>query len=128
MKPLALAAFAVIFFAVGASAMTPETAQFLRSIGVNPESADIVALDAEGPITTSYTGDLEEFSLDILASQKKKNGIAAFIATRTFIRKLKADFNSVSIPKTNYDALYLSSEERQLAGRKFVSGMTAKKG
>lgn len=127
MKPLALAAFAVVFLAAAASAMTPETAQYLSQIGVNPESADIVALDAEGPISTSYGGDPEVFSLDILASQKRKNGITAFIATRGFIRKLKEDFNSVSIPKAYYDALYLTAEERQLAGRKFVQSMTARK-
>lgn len=127
MKPLAFAVFAVVFFSAAASAMTPETAQYLRQIGIDPESSDIVALDAEGPISTSYSGDPETFSLDILASQKRKNGIAAFIATRGFIRRLKEDFNSVSIPKANYDALYLTTEERQLAGRKFVQGLTAKK-
>lgn len=127
MKPLAFAAAAVFFLAAAASAMTPETSQYLRGIGVDPESSDIVELDAEGPVSTSYGGDPEVFSLDILASQKRKNGIMAFITTRGFIRKLKADFNGVAIPKTNYDALYLTSEERQLAGRKFIQGLTAKK-
>lgn len=127
MKPLVLAVFAVTFFAVTASAMTPETAAYLKSLGQNPESEEIITIDAEGPISTSYDGDPEEYSLDILASQKKKNGIAAFIGTRGFIRKLKANFAGTSIPKTNYDALYLTNEERGLVGRKFVAGMTAKK-
>lgn len=127
MKPLVLAAFVVTFFAVTASAMTPETAAYLKSLGHNPESEEIVAIDAEGPISTSYDGDPEEYSLDILASQKKKNGIAAFIGTRSFIRKLKANFAGTSIPKTNYDPLYLNNDERGLVGKKFVAGMTAKK-
>lgn len=128
MKPLALAAFAVAFFAASASAMTPETAQYLRSIGVNPDSPDVAAVDAEGPVTTSYDGDASEFSLDSLASQKKKNGINSFIGTRVFIRKLKDNFAGTSIPKTNYDPMYLTPEERGQVGRKFAQGLMAKKG
>lgn len=125
MKPLVLAAFAVLFCAAGASAMTPETEQYLRSIGVDPQSKDVVATDAEGSVMTSRSGDMEEFSLDILAATKKKNGILAFIGSRTFIRNLKKNFAGTSIPKSNYDPLYLTGTERGLVGRKFVEGMTA---
>lgn len=128
MKPLTLAALVVVFFAASASAMTPETAQYLRQIGVDPESKDVIAADEEGPISTSFGGDPEEYSLDKLAGQKKKNGTTAFIGTRTFIRRLKANFAGTSIPKVNYDPLYLTVEERGLVGRKFVEGLTAKKG
>lgn len=127
MKPLALAALAAVFFAASASAMTPETDQYLRSIGLDPASRDIVAVDAEGPVSTSYDGDAEEFSLDILAAQKKKNGINSFIGTRVFIRRLKENFAGTSIPKTNYDPMYLTPEERGQVGRKFAQSLMAKK-
>ncbi len=126
MKPLVLAAFSAVFFASAASAMTPETAQYLKQIGLNPESRDILAVDQEGPVTTSFSGrDPEEFSLDSLASQKKKLGIQAFIGTRNFIRRLKSNFAGTSIPKTQYDPMYLTSDERGLVGKKFVEGMLA---
>lgn len=125
MKPLFAAVFAVFNCAAAASAMTPETEQYLRSIGANPQSPDVVALDAEGPVTTSRNGDPEEFSLDILAAGKKKNGILAFITTRTFIRNLKKNFAGASIPKSQYDPLYLTGTERGLVGRKFVESMVA---
>lgn len=128
MKPLALAALAAVFFAASASAMTPETEQYLRSIGVNPQSPDVVAVDAEGPLSTVYDGDASEFSLDILASQKKKNGINSFIGTRTFIRRLQENFSGTSIPKVNYDPLYLTPEERGQVGRKFAQSLMGNRG
>jgi len=128
MKPLALAAFYVAFLAASASAMTPETEQYLRTIGLDPQSADVVAVDAEGPVSTDYDGDVSEFSLDTLAAQKKKNGINSFIGTRTFIRKLKENFAGTSIPKTNYDPMYLTPAERGQVGRKFAQSLMAKKG
>lgn len=127
MKPLALAALAATFFAVSASAMTPETEQYLRSIGLDPASSDIVAVDAEGLVSTSYDGDAAEYSLDTLAAQKKKNGINSFVGTRVFIRRLKANFVGTSIPKTNYDPMYLTPEERGLVGRKFAQTLLPKK-
>jgi hypothetical protein len=127
MKPLALAAFAVVFYAAAASAMTPETAAYLRTIGVNPEAADVVAVDSEGPISTSYDGDDQEYSLDTLAAAKRKNGVSSFITTRGFIRHLKENFDGTSIPKTNYDPLYLTGEERGLVGRKFAQSLMPKK-
>lgn len=102
-----------------AAKMNPETAAFLRSVGVDPESEDVVATNAEGPVSTNRGGDPEVFSLDILASQKKKNGIVSFIATRVFIRKLKEDFNGTLIPDL-FDGRYLTPEERRLTARKFA--------
>lgn len=125
MKPLFAAVFAVFTFAAAASAMTPETEQYLRSIGSNPQSPDVIAIDEEGPVTTSRNGDPEEYSLDILAAAKKKNGILAFITTRTFIRNLKKNFSGTSIPKSQYDPLYLTGTEKGLVGRKFVESMVA---
>lgn len=107
--------------------MTPETVKFLREIGVDPESEDVVATDAEGTVSTEYDGDPTEYNLNSLAAEKKKNGIVTFIGTRTFIRRLKKDFDGTSIPKTNYDPLFLTREERALVGKKFAEQLFKKK-
>lgn len=100
-----------------AASMPIETANYLRSIGIDPESKDVVSVYAEGPVTTEYNGDEEIYSLDTMAAQKMKNRIVTFIGTRLFIRRLKTNF--AGTPKTNYDPMYLTPEERPLAARKF---------
>jgi len=107
--------------------MKPETAEFLRSIGVDPESEDVVATEAEGTVATEYDGDPVEYSLDSLAAEKKKNGIVTFIGTRTFIRRLKKDWDGTSIPRTNYDPKFLTRAELGMAGRKFAEQLFKKK-
>lgn len=107
--------------------MKPETAEFLRSIGVDPESEDVLATEAEGTVATEYDGDPVEYSLDSLAAEKKKNGIVTFIGTRTFIRRLKKDWDGTSIPKASYDPKFLTRTERGLVGRKFAEGLFKQK-
>lgn len=107
--------------------MKPETAEFLRSVGVDPESEDVVATESEGTVSTEYDGDPVEYSLDSLAAEKKKNGIVTFIGTRSFIRRLKKDWDGTSIPKTNYDPKFLTREELGMAGRKFAEQLFKKK-
>lgn len=109
------------------SSLKPETAAFLRSAGMDPDSEDVVATHAEGPVASSYDANPVERSLDSLAAEKKKDAIAAFIGTRTFIRRLKKDWDGTGIPKTNYDPVFLTNEERALAGRKFAEGLFKKK-
>lgn len=106
--------------------MKPETTRFLRSIDIDPESKDVVDTYEEGSVWTSLEGDPDEFSLDILASKKRKTEITVFIKTRTFIRKLKLDFSGTALEK--YDPGYLTSDERKLAGRRIVDEMMRKKG
>lgn len=125
MKPLILAAFAVLLCAASASAMDPKTKADLLAIGIDPESKDVIAADADGTITTTRNGDNEEYSLASLAAAKKKNGTLAFIGARTFIRNLKMNFAGTGIPQTQYDPLYLNRAERALVGRKFAEGMLA---
>lgn len=120
MKSMMIAAFAVVVFSAAASAMTPATAKYLRSIGLDPKSKEAVAADAEGTITIDYEGDDYQYSLAQLAAGKKKNAVATFINTRAFIHRLKEDYAGTSIPTTNYDPLYLTREERTLVGRKFA--------
>ncbi|MDD5303818.1 MAG: hypothetical protein PHS14_12015 [Elusimicrobia bacterium] len=98
--------------------MKPETAKFLRSIGIDPESKEIALIYSEGPVETSYQGDPQVYSLDTLAAEKAKNAIKRFITARNFIRQLKQNFEETSIPAEGYDGLYLTLEERKLALKK----------
>lgn len=98
--------------------MKPETAKFLRSMDIDPESAEILLIYSEGPIETTYQGDPQTHSLDTLAAEKAKNATKRFITTRNFIRALKQDFEKTAIPPEGYDGLYLTLEERKLALKK----------
>lgn len=113
-------ALALVFFAAAASAMTPATAKYLRSIGIDPKSKETIAADADGTLTVDYEGDDYQYSLAQLAAGKKKNAVGTFINTRAFIRRLQKDYAGTSIPTTNYDPLYLTHAERDLVGRKFA--------
>lgn len=104
--------------AAPAAKMKPETAKFLRSIGIDPESDEIALIYSEGPVETAYQGDPQTHSLDTLAAEKAKNATKRFITTRNFIRALKQDFEKTSIPPEGYDGLYLTLEERKLALKK----------
>ena len=114
--------------AVPASAMKAETEAFLASIGINfksdPNIEQAEIADKDGTITTTYRGDTVEHSLHSLSLAKRSNGVKAFITTRVFIRKLKANYAGTSVPKTNYDALYLTKEERIMVGRKIAEGIS----
>lgn len=98
--------------------MKPETAKFLRSIDIDPESAGILLIYSEGPVETAYQGDPQTHGLDTLAAEKAKNATKRFITTRNFIRALKQDFEKTAIPPEGYDGLYLTLEERKLALKK----------
>jgi|CXWL01.1.fsa_nt_gi hypothetical protein len=113
--------------AVPSSAMKPDTEAFLISIGIDdksdPSLQQAETADKDGTIKTTYRGDDVEHSLESLARAKRSNGVKAFITTRVFIRNLKANYAGTSIPKKNYDALYLTKEERILVGRKIAEGV-----
>lgn len=124
---LAAASLAGFAEAQCGAAAPAETDAFLKSIGIDPASEDAAAAAAEGPVRTTYDEDPVEFSLARFAADKRKNGMATFISTRGFIRRLKKDYEGTSIPKTRYDPLYLTGEERALVGRKFAEGLFKKK-
>lgn len=104
--------------AAPARAMSPETEAFVRKAGLDPASAAVRLADEEGPVSTVYQGDEKEYSLDSLARDGAKNGLKAFVSTREFIRKLKANFAGTPVPAAGYDGLYLTVEERKLALKK----------
>ena len=101
-----------------AQAMSPQTADFLRSAGMDPDSEEVRLADAEGTLELSRNGDAVFLSLEKLASEGAKNGARSFVTTRTFIRRLKADFAATTVPAEGYDGYYLTLEEREFALRK----------
>lgn len=122
MRPL-LVAVIVVASVSAASALSPQSEAYLRQIGLDPAAADVRAADADGTIQTTYKGDLAEYSLESLASSRKRNGTIAFVTTRNFIRRLKDDFDGTPLLKTGYDPLYLTPEERALVGRKVIANL-----
>ncbi len=120
MKAFLLAAFALLLCAPARAALSSQAEAYMKSIGLNPQSKEVMLADADGVIETTYENDPAEYSLDQLALGKKKNGLMAFIGTRVFIARLKKDFATTNIPTVNYDPLYLTVDERALVGRKFA--------
>ena len=115
MKSLTLAVVVCAALAAPARALTPETEAFIRKAGLDPASAAVQLADKDGTIDTVYQDDEKHFSLDSLAKDGAKNGLKAFVATRSFIHALKKDFNGTPVPKAGYDGLYLTIDERKLA-------------
>ena len=122
MKSLMAAVILSAAFAAPARALSPEAEAFVRKAGLDPASAAVRQADGDGTIVTMYRDDEKKFSLESLALEGAKNGVKAFVATRGFIRKLKADFAGTPFLKVGYDGLYLTVEERRLATRKAIEG------
>lgn len=101
-----------------ALAMSPSTAEFLRSAGIDPDSEAAKLADADGTIHTTCNGDPVAVSLEKLAAEGAKNGARYFIVTRTFIRALKAGFAGTPVPPEGYDGACLTPDEKKLALRK----------
>lgn len=120
MKTFPLAALALLLCAPVRAALSPQAEAYLKSIGLDPKSKEVMLADADGVIVTTYEEDSAEYSLDQLALGKKKNGSRAFVGTRVFVARLKEDFARTNIPTANYDPLYLTVDERALVGRKFA--------
>lgn len=85
---------------------------------ISPEAVSLAC--AEGVVETPYQGDIKRFSVNSLADEGAKNGLRAFILTREFIRKLKANFGGTPFPTAGhgYDGIYLNVEERKLSIKK----------
>lgn len=124
MKPLALSLF-VLALALPAKALTPESAAYLKTLGFDPESEDVRLADQSGDVETMNLGDPVTFSLESLAAGKKKNQLTNFITTRAFVERLKKDFAGTTMPKKNYEVLYVAQAERSMVGDKVVATMLA---
>jgi hypothetical protein len=116
-----IAAGVAVGLALPAWALSPGAAAFLSSIGLNPDDEAVKLADQDGEITVDVYGDPETFSLEKLALAKKTNAAKQFVATRAFVRSLKADFDRTPLPTVDYNANFLTKDERQLVGRKVAS-------
>jgi hypothetical protein len=116
-----VAALIAVGLAPSAWALSPAASSFLSSIGLNPDDEAVKLADQDGEIAGEALGDPETFSLEKLALAKKPNAARQFIATRAFVRSLKADFEGTKLPTTDYNASFLTKDERQLVGRKVAS-------
>lgn len=101
-----------------AQALSPEAARFIRSIGLDPGSEAVRLADADGTMEFQIQGDPERFSLEALAMSGRAGAVRRFIVTRAFVHRLKVDFAGTVIPKEDYQADFLTREEKQLVGRK----------
>lgn len=72
-------------------ALSQQSSDFIRSIGIDPASPDVVAADQERQIATTFHRDPESNSLETVASERKTNAVKNFIFTRRVIRDLKAN-------------------------------------
>jgi len=102
-----------------AVALSPKTAEFLVSVGLDPNSKAVQIADADGEIHTTFRGDPKVYSLEKLAAEKLKNAVRQFVVMRAFIRNLKADFANTAIPKVDFNADYLTPDERKLMVKKY---------
>jgi hypothetical protein len=103
--------------------LTQQAADFLKSVGLNPTAADVVAADKEGEIHTTYNGDPVSYSLESLATAKKARAVRVFVATRKAIRELKANPTGFKIPGglRDYDGIYLTPSELPLMFKKITA-------
>ncbi len=101
-----------------AADLAPQTAAFLREIGIDPASAKVTAI-ADDKVGT--------YSLADLASRRNEDGVKAFIATRNFIHAFMRD------PKTDfpdddlYVIRYLTDDEKASVAKELILELSPKK-
>lgn len=120
---LAIAGALLALAPVPAIALSPAAAAFVRSVGLDPDSAAVKTADADGEIQGQILGDPELFSLERLARENRTTAVKQFVATRWFVHQLKADFDHTPILREGYNADFLTAEERQLVGRKVAKSL-----
>jgi hypothetical protein len=110
--PVCLVAYlAALLAAVPAAAeLSPKTIEYLKAIGVDPESAPVKAVAED--VAPDRQG--KPVNLDELAQHKNAFGIRRFIATRNFLRAYQADPNTRIPLADDYEASFLSAEEKAI--------------
>lgn len=91
--------------------LQPKAAAFLEEIGVDPKSAEVVA------VLGDEVGQLREgvpASLDSLAALRDEDNVKRFIATRNFIRQFLKDSKTRFPPSELYQTRYLKPDEVQV--------------
>jgi hypothetical protein len=119
---LAPAALIAAALASSAHALSPAAKIFVRKAGLDPASASVIQADKDGDISSIYRDKPVKNSLESLAIKGSKKGVLSFVTSREFIRSLEADFEGTVIPKTGFDRIYLTTEERDLVLRKILGG------
>lgn len=118
MRPILVIALAALtltmpkLMLVGSVADTVEsTADYLKTIGIDLHSAEVAGVARDTiPLQGGGTASLDE-----LAKQKKsKTEILRFISTRRFVRAYREDPNTRLPVTVDYEAAYLTPEERKL--------------
>jgi len=101
-----------------ALALSRQATDFLLSISIDPASENVKLADQDGTVKTTVSGDPEENSLESLAITKKTNAVKSFIDTRTYIRRVKADFSRAEKPLfDSYNPRFMTPDERKLVGK-----------
>lgn len=91
-----------------ASALKPATESFLKELGMDPQSSQILTIASDS--VTAKSGKVH--TLDSLAAKRDETGVKAFIATRVFIRDFKKD-STVDFPDEElYNIAYLTAPEK----------------
>jgi hypothetical protein len=101
--------FGCFFFSSFAWAeLSPKTLEFLKEIGLDPESEQVKAI-ADDRIQMR-NGEIA--SLDELARKKIKYDIIRFIKTRNFVQSYLRDSNTRLPPTDDYEGAFLTAEEK----------------
>lgn len=103
-----------------APALSAEAAAFIKSTGLDPAAEEVRLARADGEISSIYRGHPVSNSLEALVKAGSTKGVFSFVTSRTFIRRLKADFKGTDVPKKGYDGIYLTGDERLLVVDKIV--------
>ncbi|UPT73134.1 MAG: hypothetical protein M0D55_14720 [Elusimicrobiota bacterium] len=106
MKKFLFVALAMIA-AASASAMNPATETFLKEIGLDPQSAEIQAVQADS--VTTKTGVVK--TLDSLAAKRDEDGLRRFVATRNFVQQFRQNPRTKFPPAELYDTSLLTPGE-----------------
>lgn len=123
MRTLLLFSTMLILATSPCAALSQQAADFLKSVGLDPANADVVAADKDGAIETTFRGDPEIFSLEKLAIGKKANAVRLFIGTRKVARELRTNLKGYKLPAgpiQDFDGTYLTPAERGLLADKIV--------
>ena len=110
--PACLLAFLVALLASlsAAAELSPKAIEYLREIGVDPESAPVKAVAED--VVPDRQG--KPVNLDELVRRKNAFAIHRFIATRNFLRAYQADPNT-RIPRADdYESSFLTPEEKAI--------------
>ncbi|HLL28874.1 MAG TPA: hypothetical protein VKT73_14650 [Xanthobacteraceae bacterium] len=87
------------------ASVSPETAAYLKEIGIDPGAPDVIEVSQD---------NVGAVSLDSLAAARDETRVRRFIYTRTFMHRFLADPDNVRIEPDKYDIAFLTPDEVNL--------------